>query len=257
MRDRFLKRCLLLMLAAVLLMSAACGETVRGDLSERFGDQVSMEVDGVKYRLRNRMTTILLMGVQEDEALGGPAADFVALVAVDDAQKRVTPIRIDGNTLVSLPELSAQLRLRELYAMDGEGVERCERMVRAVNALLGDELIDSYFAFDVRGAAVIEGYVGVEGGAEAQLRALKAELETRPMSEFNQYYALLSDYITTDMKSGAAMKAADKARRYELLHSLVLPTLPVAEEEALPALEADGDAIRALVVEVFFEQSIW
>ena len=40
----------------------AWAETERGDLTERFSDEITVEYNGVTYRLRSRLTTVLAMG---------------------------------------------------------------------------------------------------------------------------------------------------------------------------------------------------
>lgn len=259
MRNSLVKLCFTALLIAALLAGAAGAETVRGDLSDRFSDTPTVEFQGTTYSLRNRLTVVLLLGILRDEDLGADVADFTALLVVDDGIKRVTPVRIDGNTQVELPGVAQPLLLREVYAMGADREENCQRMIQAVDGLLGGELITAHLAFEVAGASTIEGYVPVEGNAETQLRALKAALEQKSTEELNKLYAQLGDYIITDMKSGAAMKVADKTERYEMPPSVLLPVL-VAEgaegEEAAPLIP-DSKAIEELVVSLFYEESSW
>ena len=249
------------LLCASLMVSAALGEVVRGDLSERFDDIPKVEYEGTTYALRNRLTTVLLMGIAADEALGKDVSDFTALIVIDDNEKKITPVRLAGNLLAEAD--GVELPLREVYALGEDGEGNCLRMVDAVNGLLGEELIDDYFAFEIEGALAVDGFVPVEGDTEAQLRALKAVLETRSLDDLNKQYALLSDYIITDMKSGAAMKVADKAERYEMLHSVPLPTLAEegqdeqAQTKEGAYLRVDEEAALALVIEAFYEESKW
>ena len=55
MRRILLKFCLLPLLILSLCAGVCLAETVKGDLSDRFSDIPSKEIDGVKYMLRNQM----------------------------------------------------------------------------------------------------------------------------------------------------------------------------------------------------------
>ena len=255
MRRILLKFCLVPLLILSLCAGVCLAETVKGDLSDRFSDIPSKEIDGVKYMLRNQLTVVLLMGVMEDAELGGNVSDFTALLVIDDDERRISPIRFDGNTLVEVEGQPQPVPLRQVYMLGEDPERRCQLMVDAVNSLLGEERITDHLAFDLRGQAVIEGYQPVEGDAETQLRALKAALETRPTGELTDLYAQLADYITTNMKSGAAAKVADKAQRYEVVDSVPLPTLPLAEGELNPSV--DAQAVADLVLSLLYQPSNW
>lgn len=261
MCNRLFKLCVAVALLAALLAGAAVAETVRGDLSERFSDIPSLEHNGKAYSLRGRLTTVLLMGIVPDAALGRDVSDFTALIVIDDNEKRITPVRIDGNTLVELPGGGQKMRLREVYGLGEDRDENGLRMIQAVNGLLGFELVTDYLGFELEGASMIPGYAPVAGDAETQLRALKADLEQRSTEELNDLYATLGDYIVTDMKSGAVMKVGDKSQRYEMPPSVALPLMPLPEAEqpetADAAREIDPDAVRELVIGTFFEERRW
>lgn len=258
MRDSLVKLCFTVLLILALAMNAAVAETVPGDLTERFSGTPKVEFEGKTYSLRNRLTVVLLMGILRDEEIGADVADFSALLVIDDAIKKVTPVRIDGNTRVELPDTAQMLPLRQVYALGADREESCQRMIQAVNGLLGGEYITAHLAFEVAGASTVEGYTPVEGNAEAQLRALKATLEQKSTDELNKLYAQMGDYIITDMKSGAAVKVLDKVERYEMPPSILMPVLEEAGAEEEPALRIpDTEAIAELIVGLFFEESKW
>ena len=258
MRKRLLTLFLSVVVCICLLTGVAVGETERGDLAERFSDVSRIEYNGTVYSLRNRITTVLFMGIALDEEVGAKVSDLTALVVLDDNEKKITPIRLAGNIQMSVG--GVELPLREVYALGKDREESCELMVAAANALLGEELIDDYFAFEIDGAYVVDGYIPVEGSTEAQLRALKAYREQKSLDEHSSQYALLGEYIITDMKSGAVMKIADKTERYEMLHSVQLPTLEVAvqqEDQEVTFRRPDAEALVPLLAEVFYEESKW
>ena len=102
-----------LWLLLVSLCAGAHAETVVGDPNARFAGIPTLELDGVTYRLNRRLTTILLMGVdqtaeqqQEANYRNGGQADFLALVVVNDSQKTIHVIQINRDTMVELKVLS-------------------------------------------------------------------------------------------------------------------------------------------------------
>ena len=120
-------------------------------------DQETVEVDGVTYRKKSRLTTILVMGVDHDtqdsyEYRKAGQADFLRLVVLDDADKTVQQLQIDRDTITPVTVLgllgdryepvTEQICLG--YAF-GDGRETsCEVTVEAVENLLGGQEIDQY-----------------------------------------------------------------------------------------------------------------
>ena len=70
-----------------------------------------MEVDGVTYRRRTDLTTILVMGIDHDsevEAEGsyqGGQADFQRLIVIDSKDKTVRQLKIDRDTMAEVTVL--------------------------------------------------------------------------------------------------------------------------------------------------------
>ena len=68
----------------------------------------TMEVDGVTYRRRTDLTTILVMGIDHDsevEAEGsyqGGQADFQRLIVIDSKDKTVRQLKIDRDTMAEV-----------------------------------------------------------------------------------------------------------------------------------------------------------
>ena len=71
----------------------------------------TMEVDGVTYRRRTDLTTILVMGIDHDsevEAEGsyqGGQADFQRLIVIDSKDKTVRQLKIDRDTMAEVTVL--------------------------------------------------------------------------------------------------------------------------------------------------------
>lgn len=169
-----IRRALLWGLLFALSLNFAQAE-IFNDTNARFRGIPSLEVDGRTYRLNRHMTTLLLIGVDQTDAQAqasayrsGGQADFLALVAVDDARKRISVIQINRDTIVDMTVLnvlgeatgtrSGQICLSHAF---GDGAERsCELTVDAVSALLNDTPIDNYIAMNMDGIAALNDALG-------------------------------------------------------------------------------------------------
>ena len=136
-------------------------------------DQETVEVDGVTYRKKSRLTTILVMGVDHDtqdsyEYRKAGQADFLRLVVLDDADKTVQQLQIDRDTMTPVTVLgllgdryepvTEQICLG--YAF-GDGRETsCEVTVEAVGNLLGGQTIDQYLAMGLDGISTLNDLAG-------------------------------------------------------------------------------------------------
>ena len=136
-------------------------------------DQETVEVDGVTYRKKSRLTTILVMGVDHDtqdsyEYRKAGQADFLRLVVLDDADKTVQQLQIDRDTMTPVTVLgllgdryepvTEQICLG--YAF-GDGRESsCEVTVEAVGNLLGGQTIDQYLAMGLDGISTLNDLAG-------------------------------------------------------------------------------------------------
>ena len=136
-------------------------------------DQETVEVDGVTYRKKSRLTTILVMGVDHDtqdsyEYRKAGQADFLRLVVLDDADKTVQQLQIDRDTITPVTVLgllgdryepvTQQICLG--YAF-GDGRETsCEVTVEAVENLLGGQEIDQYLAMGLDGISTLNDLAG-------------------------------------------------------------------------------------------------
>ena len=247
---RTLARCLTWMLALSLLLSAATAETERGNLEDRFADVIpQMEYNGETYYLRSRLSALMVTGVLPDEGDGLPRTDFVALFVIDDNQKRITPIYIDGQVIVDVDGDS--LPLREVYALGQNPAQNCERMLAAVDGLLGGELVESYMAVDLEGITGIAEFSMLEGNTRERLHLLRLALQGIPSKQLNQMYGAMSAYLTTDMKSGAVMRVIDKTDRYEIAETVDLPVLPAEGDGG--TLQPDAARILDIVIDLFFD----
>ena len=258
MMRRILIRLLLALLAICMILPGALAETERGNLEERFSNLLKIEHEGISYQLRGRLTTVLGMGITTNEQ-GARCADYAMVLVVDDNQKIMTAIEIAPNTLVQVTSgadgSTWNMRFDDVFALAQDPHESCLNMVGLVNQMLGQKLVDHYMAFDMEGVKVIGGEEMAQGTTKSQLKALKDVLMEKSTDELNDTYALLGDYIITDLKSGAAVKIVDKADRYEVLPTLQLPGVETDAGEAGIIITPDAGEIEKLVIGTFFEES--
>ena len=131
------------------------------------------EVDGVTYRKKSRLTTILVMGVDHDtqdsyEYRKAGQADFLRLVVLDDADKTVQQLQIDRDTITPVTVLgllgdryepvTEQICLG--YAFGDGRQTSCEVTVEAVENLLGGQTIDQYLAMGLDGISTLNDLAG-------------------------------------------------------------------------------------------------
>ena len=136
-------------------------------------DQETVEVDGVTYRKKSRLTTILVMGVDHDtqdsyEYRKAGQADFLRLVVLDDADKTVQQLQIDRDTMTPVTVLgllgdryepvTEQICLG--YAFGDGRQTSCEVTVEAVGNLLGGQIIDQYLAMGLDGISTLNDLAG-------------------------------------------------------------------------------------------------
>ena len=147
----------------------------RGDHTQRYEYENLMELSGVTYRQRRDVTTILLMGIDtaaanvniQDHRNGGQA-DFLRLIVIDDANKSITQMPIDRDTMTPITVLgimgnksgvrTAQVSLAHGFG-DGKA-QSCELAVEAVSNLMFGIPIDGYVAMNMDGISALNDIVG-------------------------------------------------------------------------------------------------
>lgn len=166
---------LLVMAAIVLLWQDGADEPeVRGDPRLRYANEM-VTVDGVSYRRRQDVTTILLMGIDTEAssasaagARSGGQADFLRLVVIDDAQKTITQVPIDRDTMMPIAVLDvlgerSGVRTAQICLAHGFGdghAQSCELTVEAVSNWLYGIPIDYYIAMNLDGIAALNDLLG-------------------------------------------------------------------------------------------------
>lgn len=147
----------------------------RGDLSARYEDQ-TVTLNGKTYRRRQNLTTVLLLGIDQpvrdsdeiDDFHSGGNADFLRLIVIDPAEKSISQIQIDRDTVAPVTALDLIGRRTETRPMQialahsyGDGKKQsCELTVEAVSRLLLDTPIAYYAAMNLDGIAALNDFVG-------------------------------------------------------------------------------------------------
>ena len=208
-----MKRSILLMFLLVIYIACMCigapAETVKGDPTMRL-DQDIVEYNGVNYRLKRRITPILVLGVDQwtgdisDDNLfrSGGQADFQLIVVIDDNEKAIYSIIVNRDTMAEITILNmfgqpignqvAQICLAYSYG-DG-GITSCQLAVEAFSKYLKNVPVDHFFAMNLDGISILNDYLG---GIEVTL-----------MDDFTMYDSC--------MRSGATLTLKGKQAEYFL-----------------------------------------
>lgn len=147
---------------------------IKGDYRQRFAYDNLVEVGGVSYRQRKDLTTILLMGIDQDSdrvrvgARRGGQADFLRLLVIDPNRDAVTQLAIDRDTMTPITVLGilgdvSSKRIMQICLSHGYGdgkEQSCELTVDAVSNLLLGSKIDFYAAMNLDGIHAMNDWVG-------------------------------------------------------------------------------------------------
>ena len=201
MRKRTYIRAIVVCLAAALLMGAILytvtqsdnkGES-RDEMSENFGQLRVVTVDGVSYREKPAVTTILIAGVDKELSFdtendnnyrNGGQADFLMLVAFDHTSKKIHQLQFDRDTMVDIDILGVfgnevgtrkeQLCLSHSFGETAK--DNAKYTVKAVERLLDGLQIDGYYMIDYNAMSLINEMLGgVEVNIEYDMTSVNPE----------------------------------------------------------------------------------
>lgn len=164
----------LLFLAAKLIEDRNRKPETRGDYRQRFAYDNVIEVDGKSYRQRKELTTVLLMGIDQDsdaEIVGyrsGGQADFLRLLVFDPTNKTISQLAIDRDTMTPITVLGflgdqQKVRTLQICLSHGYGNGReqsCAFTVDAVSNLLLGTAITHYAAMNLDGISTLNDWAG-------------------------------------------------------------------------------------------------
>ena len=163
----------------------------RGDPTQRYAYGETIEVDGVAYRRKANLTSILLMGIDRESGTAagngrnGGQADFLRLVVIDSGAGTVSQIEIDRDTMTPITILgvlgnrsgvrTTQICLAHSFG-DG-GAQSCELTAEAVSNLLMGARIDHYVAMNLDDFSALD--PAMTAGKTLTLTGEQAELYVR------------------------------------------------------------------------------
>ena len=174
-----------LVTAIILLNNSenAAYQSKRGEMSTGFGQLQVVEWNGVKYREKPKVTTILLCGIDKPSTVSnqnggeyrsGGQADFIMLVAIDHTDKKIYRLQIDRDTMTDIMILGVfgneigtrveQICLSHSYGATPE--ENAKYTLQAVRSMLGGMEIDGYYMIGYDGMATLNDALG---GVEVHL----------------------------------------------------------------------------------------
>jgi LCP family protein required for cell wall assembly len=146
----------------------------RGDYTLRYEDE-QMTINGATYRQKKNLTTILFMGIDQESGQAqtgnfrnGGQADFLRLMVIDSAEKKVSQIQIDRDTMTPVTVLGvlgnrSGMRTLQICLSHGFGdgkEQSCELTVEAVSNLLFNVPINYYVAMNFDGISALNDKLG-------------------------------------------------------------------------------------------------
>ena len=127
-------------LAVVILVGVFVGlhkyeqsryHTNRGETSEYFYEDTRIEVDGVEYKSKRDLTSILLEGVSGSED-SGRKVEMLILFLLDHKQQEIRWMQLDPDTALASGSV-----LRDALPSEGDEKERAKALMATVEDLLG------------------------------------------------------------------------------------------------------------------------
>ena len=149
-----------------------------GNVELRYKD---VNYNGSKYRYNNRITTILLAGLDSEGALEtypkysqAPRADSNTLIVIDTQNKKLTMIGLDRNTITEYKKYGPDGKdfgyfndfLCLAYTCGDGGQVSCENLREAVSKLLYDIPVNRYI---IANRSTLEGFAELVGPVEVEV----------------------------------------------------------------------------------------
>ena len=184
------------------------GDEPKGSLEGRFDDPPRVEYGGKVYEQKQRLTTILLMGLEEGPGEGqaahdghdGTQADLMVLLVIDPQDRTVTSIHIDPDTVAEITATGdfsfvpgiQRAQIGRQYGYGGSQPRGMTLSAQAVGRLFGGVSVDIY--------------VLMESGAMAALNDALGGLEVRVEDDLTAY--------DPAMTAGSTLRLSGKQAEY-------------------------------------------
>ena len=149
----------------------------RGAMSDGFGQLKTVEYNGVTYREKPAVTTILIAGIDKVDENGntvwnqyrnGGQADFLTLIAIDHTDKAIHQLQIDRDTMTDVTVLGTfgnetGTRILQICLAHGFGKtpeDNAKYTMRAVQNLLDGVELDGYYMIPYSAVPVVNDALG-------------------------------------------------------------------------------------------------
>lgn len=174
-KNLFCTSILLFVLLCIGTYEFCAAETISGDLEKRLNADC-VEYEGVVYRPKRRLTTVLLMGVDQWKSdasanktyRSGGQADFLMLVVFDENNRVVTPIHINRDLMAEITIMNllgekigtqvSQICMAYSYG-DGDRIS-CELTMESLSQCFNGIQIDAYLSMRLDGIAELNDALG-------------------------------------------------------------------------------------------------
>lgn len=241
------------------------GEVVKGALGS------TVEMDGVTYKLRRNLKTVLFMGIDKASTVHAVGSDIVGnngradalmLFILDEETRTAQTVVISRDTMTEVDVYqtngdlgySGEMQICMQYAFGNSDTRSCFITARTVSELLYGVKIDGYLAFIMDG---IQPVVDAIGGVEVTLP--EDYLDISPDYVAGTHLTLdgpMTERFVRYRKKSEADGNTDRAMRHEfILQSVFQQMMGVSANEMTSLMEVaepylvtnlDGETLKAL-----------
>ena len=239
-------------------------------------DQETVEVDGVTYRKKSRLTTILVMGVDHDTVLGllgdryEPVTEQICLgYAFGDGRQTSCEVTVEA-----VENLLGGQTIDQYLAMGLDGISTLNDLAGGVTVTLEDDFSAIDPAMTKGATLTLQGEqaetyvrsrrsVGVGTNEarmarqESYIRQLSVQLDEKLQKDQNfavDAYDALQPYLTTSMAKGQLVNEAWAAKDYTRLDTIKPDGTYQVGEDGFMEFYPDADALQQAVLQLFYEK---
>ena len=187
-RNRILIRAVILLISCIAVFAAALHfsdqffssryHEERESGTQAFMDEGILEWKGERYRKKAAVTTILLAGIDQEETVSplsasryrsGGQADFLLLLVIDHAEKKIHKLQIDRDTITEITVLGVYgnetgtrpLQICLAHSFGAFPEDHAKYTVRAVEGLLGGQLeMNGYYMVNYSAVPILNDTLG-------------------------------------------------------------------------------------------------
>ena len=171
---------IIILVAGLLILQHSDDEQYkesRGTMTEGFGQLKTVEMNGKKYREKPAVTTLLIAGIDKENAAekstgtsyrNGGQADFLLLLAIDHTDKKILQLQIERDTMTDVDILGVfgnevgtrVLQICLAHSFGATPQDNAKYTIRAVQNLLGGIEIDGYYMIDYSAVPILNDALG-------------------------------------------------------------------------------------------------